>query len=81
VYTQAGTSQSKKRRTLSATQTPTQPPEQVTPELAAQIVKNYVLPMFEKHRSQGKGLVYSELKLNSILGEQLSKVQQAFQAL
>ena len=45
--------------------------EQVTPELAAQIVKHYVLPMFDPTRKKrkGKGTVFEEMLLTDKLCE------------
>lgn len=46
----------------------------VTPELVAQIIKHYVLPMFDmktKGRVLRQGSVYQELKLTEVLIENL----------
>jgi len=43
--------------------------EQITPELAAQIIKHYVIPMFDQDsiRKNRKGTIVSELKLTETL--------------
>jgi hypothetical protein len=48
----------------------------VTPELAAQIVKNFVLPMFDQSKFKNhKGTVYSDLKLTEVLQESLDDLK------
>ena len=63
--------------------------EQVTPELAAQIIKHYVLPMFDSKKFQvkrpqtGKSnpTVFSELKLTESLFNELEKIRDDHYAL
>jgi hypothetical protein len=46
--------------------------DQVTPEIAAKIVKQYVLPMFSKQNQKSKdGSVYADLKLTDKLAVHL----------
>lgn len=53
--------------------------DQVTPELAAQIVKNFVLPMFEHSKfKKSKGTIYSDLKLTEVLQESLEDLKGRF---
>ena len=51
--------------------------DQVTPELAAQIIKHYVLPMFDPaSKVSFKGKLYQDLKLTTNLFERLEAVRQ-----
>ena len=55
--------------------------DQVTPELAAQIIKHYVLPMFDSKKFQtkrpqtGNPSLYSKLKLTESLFNELEKIR------
>eukprot|EP00347_Sterkiella_histriomuscorum_P024062 403332433 len=59
--------------------------EDVSPELAAQIVKNFILPMFDSDNKRylrggitSPKTVYGELKLSEQLNEQLNEVRNRF---
>jgi excinuclease UvrABC ATPase subunit len=49
----------------------------VTPELAAQIIKQYVLPMFDSKRNSKSlsGTVYNKIKLTEQIYSELEKVR------
>ena len=56
--------------------------DQITPEIAAKIVKQYVLPMFSKNQQKGKeGSVYADLKLTDKLAIHLEQEQKAHEEL
>ena len=56
--------------------------DQITPEIAAKIVKQYVLPMFSKTQHKGKeGSVYADLKLTDKLAVHLEQEQKAHEEL
>ena len=49
----------------------------ITPEMAAQIVRHHILPMFESksYRKQNSSAMYKELKLSDQLESELTKVR------
>lgn len=66
--------------------------EKITPELAAKIVKHFVLPMFDNaprskvgkrlgHNHKNDGSIYNELKLSEQLNETLNEVRNEVQNL
>lgn len=52
----------------------------ITPELAAQIVKHFILPMFDRKtaRSTASSSVYNELKLSDQLQQQMQELKSKF---
>lgn len=75
---------------LSFLRARTKPPVQLTPELASRVVKEYLLPMFRDMKQGGSnsealnpvpGSVYGELRLCSVLAEQVQTLQREVKSL